>query len=212
MRRTTPLALAAAAACLSSGCVTEERLTVPGQREQIVRAVDDDPQGDPTEERLLEAVDDEPESSRAWYALANYYERRYRFREALGAYQELQARIEVEERATGKVYTGGQLAIGRVLGRLGRHGEAAAVLEALLERQPQGVAPHPNFVEAHYLLGWIHLQRGDLDRAEWHLVTHKQLAPDSSRVDTLLIRVLDARRQRATVQGSFAPDSRGSGR
>lgn len=206
MRHLISVLVVSACGLAAMGCVTEERITVPGKREKLVRVVDDEPAKDPLEEKLVAAAQEHPESAQSWHDLGSYYERRYRFGDALAAYEAMQVRIEAEEARTGKFYTGGLLAIGRVQGRLGLYDQAVATLEGLLKRQPEGGGrPHRDFVEAHYLLGWIHYRTGRLDASEWHLMTYKSLAPGSTKADTLLIRILDARRRQATVQGSYAP-------
>lgn len=162
----------------------------------------------PTEQDLLDAVEEEPESPSRWWALGDYYESERRYTDALAAYQELQIRIERTTRADAKTYTGGLFLIGKMYARLGSYGEAVRYMQAVLEHQPESLvsaARYRNFREAHFVLGWIYLQHDQLDLAEQHLEAFRDLTPGSFRADGLLIKIADARRRKAALEGAFAP-------
>ncbi len=193
------LTFAALAALLAplAGCITEER--IPGRPEhRVYSEYEEEGYQDKTEEALLEVVEEHPDSSRAWWALGDYYERKKRYVEALRAYEEMQLRIAQDEQKTGKRYTGGLYLIGKMHYLLRDFPASVRYMEAVLQLQPDDIAQaalRKDFKEAHLLLGQIYYIHGQFEIAERHLLTFKELDPASHRADTMLIGIEDALRR-----------------
>src|SRR5690606_30025974 len=148
-----------------AGCITEER--IPGKPEhRVYSEYEEEDYQDKTEEALVERVEDEPDSSRAWWALGDYYERKKRYPDALRAYEEMQLRIQQEEQKSGKRYTGGLYLIGKMHYFLRDYPSAVRYMEAVLQLQPADVAQaalRKDFKEAHLLLGQIYYLHGQYE-------------------------------------------------
>ncbi|MGE0711636.1 MAG: tetratricopeptide repeat protein [Planctomycetota bacterium] len=217
-----PLALVALAAlaALAPGCVTQERIKPLLERQtdeegnirwvqhhKLISGAYDPNYQRYTLDELLKVTDEHPERPRAWWALADYYERHEQYAEALSAYEVMQGRIEEQQRDQGLAYPGGLYLLAKAHVLCGQPGEAVRRLEELFKLQPPRLADaarYPCFAEGHYLLGALYYGDAQWALAEEHLVTYVRLSGDEARVAGMLARIERELRPERTGTTNYA--------